>query len=394
MLLTTSIKLLTSSDQKQKLLKTMYVFNAACDWVSTYCFEEKVFSKFKIQTAIYHQLREKFSLPAQFAIRAISRVAETYKLDKTVCHKFKKHSSVEYDARLLNWRRLDSISIHTVEGRIKGVPVVFGEYSRLTERVIKNSAKLIYKGKQFYLQAVVEVPEEQLKSCIDFLGVDLGIINIATTSAGVKHSGESVEKVRKRYTSLRGRLQSCGTKSAKKHLKRISKKERDFKKNTNHNISKQIVSEAKRHNVGIAIEDLQGIRKNITVSKKQRDKHGKWAFDELKKYIAYKAVILGVPLVKVDPKNTSRTCSACGHCEKANRNGEVFECKSCGMKMHADENAAINIKYHAISDTYLLPGLLKTISWAVVNQPIVAIEKQPLYKKRLATSSEDLSRSY
>ena len=56
--------------------------------------------------------------------------------------------------------------------------IVFGSYAKLDERVIRNSAKLIY------LQAAVEVPETQLQSASDFLGVDLGIVNLATTSDG------------------------------------------------------------------------------------------------------------------------------------------------------------------------------------------------------------------
>jgi putative transposase len=370
MLLTVSVKLLLDPEQKAKLLKTMQVFNAACNFISEWCFDVKVFSKVKIQQAIYHEVRKQFNLPAQFAIRAISRVAETYRLDKTVQHRFKKRSSVEYDARLLNWQRLDRISIHSVEGRLKGVPIVFGEYAKLTEKTIRNSAKLIYRKGKFYLQAVAEVPEEQLKVCKDFFGYDLGIVNIATSDSGVKFSGEQVEKVRKRFTSLRSRLQQTGTKSAKRHLKRISKRERNFKRNTNHIISKRIVSDAKRHGVGIAVEDLHRIQQ--TVRKGQRDKHGKWAFYELLLFIAYKAQIAGVPFVKVDPRYTSQTCSHCGHREKANRKGEEFKCKSCGMQMHADENAAINIKNRAISALHLLQGLLTLLSWALVNEPIVA----------------------
>src|SRR5277367_6478366 len=106
MLLTTSIKLLTTDDQKKSLLKSMYAFNAACNWISQYAFTNSMFSKVKLQKAIYYELREKFSLPAQFAIRALSRVADSYKLDKKIQHQFKKTSSVEYDQRILNWKKL------------------------------------------------------------------------------------------------------------------------------------------------------------------------------------------------------------------------------------------------------------------------------------------------
>jgi len=340
MLLTTSIKLLADEQQKRKLLRSMYQFNSASNWVSEVAFSKKIFSKFKLQKEIYYELREKFSLPAQYAIRVISRVCESYKINKLVEHKFDKHSSVEFDARILNWRRLDSISILSVDGRLN-IPVVFGKYAKLEERTIKNSAKLVYKDKQFYLQAVVEVPEALQHEAADFLGVDLGITNLAATSNGEIFSGSQVDAVRERFTTLKAALQSCGSKSAKRHLKTISCQEGRFKRNTNHVISKQIVALAKALDLGIALEDLSGFKK--TVMKAERERFGKWAFNQLATFIEYKAALAGVEVIKVDPRNTSRTCSACGHCEKANRNGQTFSCKACGHTENADLNAAHNI---------------------------------------------------
>lgn len=346
MLLTTSIKLLADADQNKKLLRSMHGFNEACNWISQYAFANKIFSKVKLQKAIYYELREKFGLPAQFAIRAISRVAESYKIDKKIQHKFNKTSSVEYDQRILNWKKLDTISILSLDGRLS-IPIVFGEYAKLNERTIRNSAKLIYRQGQFYLQAAVEVPEAQLQSASDFLGVDLGIVNLAATSDGQVFSGQQVDANRQRYTKLKANLQSCGTKSAKRHLKKISGQEARFKRNTNHIISKKIVQSAQRHQKAIALEELSGFRK--TVRKSQRERFGKWSFSQLVSYICYKATIAGIEVVKVNPKNTSRTCSECGHCEKLNRKSQaVFQCRNCGHIMSADLNAAINIAERAL----------------------------------------------
>jgi putative transposase len=60
--------------------------------------------------------------------------------------------------------------------------------------------------------------------------------------------------------------------------------------------------------------------------------------------VTYKATIAGVPLVLVDPHNTSRTCPECGHCDKANRRSQAeFVCQSCGFAAHADVVGAVNI---------------------------------------------------
>jgi IS605 OrfB family transposase len=354
MLLTTSIKLLSTADQKKKLLRSMHGFNEACNWISQFAFSNAIFSKVKLQKAIYYELREKFNLPAQFAIRAISRVADSYKVDKKVQHSFKKTSSVEYDQRILNWKKLDTISILSLDGRLI-VPIVFGSYAKLTERVIRNSAKLIYKNKEFYLQAAVEVPEAQLVSAQDFLGVDLGIVNLATTSEGQVFSGKQVDTVRKRYTGLKARLQSTGSKSAKRHLNKISGQEGRFKRNANHTISKQIVQVAKALGKAIALEELHGFKK--TVRKAQREQFGKWTFGQLATYVTYKAKIAGIEVVKVDPRNTSRTCSECDHCEKLNRRSQsVFKCRSCGHSMNADLNAAKNIAARALVNRLIVSG--------------------------------------
>lgn len=186
-----------------------------------------------------------------------------------------------------------------------------------------------------------------MQEASDFLGVDLGIVNLATTSLGETYSGQQVDANRKRYTTLKTKLQSNGSKSAKRHLKKISGQEGRFKRNTNHIISKKIVQSAKRHQKSIALEELHGFRK--TVRKSQKERFGKWAFGQLAAYIQYKAAISGVEVVKVDPRNTSRTCSKCGHCEKSNRKSQsFFKCKICLHSMNADLNAAINIAERAL----------------------------------------------
>lgn len=120
-------------------------------------------------------------------------------------------------------------------------------------------------------------------------------------SDGETHTSEKTEKSRKRYERIRSRLQAAGTRSAKRHLKKLAKRERRMKRDANHVISKRLVSKAVETNRGISLEDLQGIRKRTTVRKAQRSRHGKWAFGELRAFIEYKARLAGVALVAVDP---------------------------------------------------------------------------------------------
>ena len=54
--------------------------------------------------------------------------------------------------------------------------------------------------------------------------------------------------------------------------------------------------------------------------------------------------------MQVDPRNTSKTCSRCGHCERGNgKNQAEFSCKHCGFSANADWNAARNHRLRALA---------------------------------------------
>jgi putative transposase len=164
---------------------------------------------------------------------------------------------------------------------------------------ILEECDLIRRNGIFYLiilRGVNETPEYDFK---DILGVDLGINNIAVDSDKEIFDSRNVENSRQRYSRLRSVLQHVGTPSAKRKLKRLSSKERRFKKDTNHCIVKRIISKAKDTTRTIAIEDLKNIRSRVTVRREQRDKHSKWAFGELREFLVYQTKREGVPLKKV-----------------------------------------------------------------------------------------------
>jgi IS605 OrfB family transposase len=78
--------------------------------------------------------------------------------------------------------------------------------------------------------------------------------------------------------------------------------------NVNHTISKRIVAEAECTRRAIALENLEGIRARIKARRPQRATLHSWAFHQLRRFVAYKAALAGVPVVYVDPRNTSRMC--------------------------------------------------------------------------------------
>lgn len=347
MLLTVKTKLITNQEQHDSLLKTMEKFNEACNFVSIFAFKTNTFGKIGIQKELYYEIREKYGLSAQMTVRAVGKVAESYKVDRKTLHEFDLHGATVYDQRILSYKSADTISILTLDGRIE-VGIQYGEYRKLEANRVRGQADLIYKNGTFYLMIVVDLPDAEPIHPDDVLGVDLGIVNLATTSDGKIYSGEKCTKIRQKYAKIKAVLQSVGTYSAKKHLRKISGKERRFKKDTNHCISKKIVQTAKDTNRAIALEDLSGIRESVTVSKAVRESIGKWAFFELRNFIEYKSKLLGVPVIPVDPQNTSRTCSVCGYTDKKNRKNQAsFVCLECGHTENADYNAAKNISFRA-----------------------------------------------
>ncbi|MFJ2032262.1 RNA-guided endonuclease InsQ/TnpB family protein [Streptosporangium sp. NPDC087985] len=214
----------------------------------------------------------------------------------------------------------------------------------------KGESDLVCRDGTWFLIATCEVPDRPVAVPDGFLGVDLGIANLATTSDGAHHSGKGLNAVRHRHRELRRRLQAKATKSAKRLLKKRRRAEARFAADVNHTIAKRIVTEAERTGRGIALEDLQGIRERVRLRKPQRVTLHAWSFRRLGGFIAYRAARAGVAVVHVDPAYTSQECSVCGHVDKRSRPGQaIFICTSCGFAEHADVNAARNIAARGVA---------------------------------------------
>lgn len=347
MKLTLQLQLIPAAEQKAVLLATMERFNAAATFAARVGFAAGVFNQPSIHKLAYAEIRERFGLSAQMAVRAIGKAVKVFKRDKKTCPVFRPRGAITYDERILSFKGLDRASLWTLTGRMV-LPLIYGEYQGERFGRLKGQVDLVYRAGKFFLYATTDTPEDAPIEVKDFLGVDLGIVNLARDSDGGKHTGDAVEKVRRRHRRNRIRAQRKGTKGAKKRLKRLATRESRFRRHENHVISKQLVAAAKDTDRGIGLEDLSGIRKRTTVRAKQRARHSGWAFSQLRSFIEYKATQAGVPVVLVDPRNTSRTCSICGHCDKANRKTrDEFACRHCGHAEDADLNAARNIRSRA-----------------------------------------------
>ncbi|GAB4417918.1 MAG: RNA-guided endonuclease TnpB family protein [Anaerolineae bacterium] len=358
MKLIAQVKLQPTPEQADQLRLTLETANAAANFVSDYAWETKTFRQYDLHRALYCAIRERFALSAQMVVRTLAKVADAYKLDRKRKRTFKPHGSIAYDKRILSWKLSEqTVSIWTVGGR-ETIPFVAGERHLALLACMQGEADLVYRRGNFYLHQVCEVDEPPTEDVSEFLGVDLGVVTIVTDSNGTVYSGNVVNNVRHRHRRLRAKLQRKGTKSARRRLKKLAGKERRFATDVNHTISKRIVAAAKDTGRGIALEDLTHIRERVTVRRAQRATLHSWPFHQLRTFVEYKARLAGVPVVVVDPRNTSRTCPVCGCTDKRNRPTQaVFSCIQCGFSGPADYIAAVNIGSRAavnrphVSDT-------------------------------------------
>jgi putative transposase len=334
------LKLLPTPEQLDALRRTLAAANDACNYTSAVAWQTHTFGKFPLQKLVYQELRQTFKLGAQLAIRCIAKVADAYKLDRKTQRTFRPTAAVAFDDRNLSW---------TLHGR-QAIAFVCGERQKALLETRSGQTDLCLVNGQFYLFATCDVDEPDLHDVDGTLGVDLGIVNLATDSDGETFSGEHIERRRQWYANRRQALQKVGTRSAKRRLCQLKGRQRRFQKDSNHVISKRLVAKAERTKRAIALEDLSGIRTRARVKRQQRARHSNWAFGQLRAFISYKAQLCGVVVWFIEPSYTSQRCSACGHSERRNRRSQAeFCCVVCDHQLPADHNAAINIEWAALS---------------------------------------------
>jgi len=209
-------------------------------------------------------------------------------------------TSIDYDARIFSFREWDwTFSLTLLHSRQR-IASALGDRQRAALNGRKPTSATLVKrpdgGYYLHIQISDDAPEPIVAT--EFIGVDLGVAEIAVDSDGNAYSGKPVEAVRRKHNLQRKRLQRRNTKGARKKLKRIAGKEARFRRHENHVISKRIVESAKRTGRGIAVESLDGIRDRIRArGGDARNRLSGWAFHQLRSFVEYKALAAGVPVV-------------------------------------------------------------------------------------------------
>ena len=337
-------KLSPTPTMAASLSATCTVFADACNAILAVAAETGTSNNIELHHLTYRSTRSKFQLSANLAVRAIRRVSQAMTAWKRrgAQPKSFRPTSIDYDARIFDYRPKDeTVSLTVMDGRIH-VPMILGGYQRAVLKDKKPTAAVVVRFKNAWAINIVVEDEDPEPVGGPPMGVDLGIRNTAATSHGVKHSGADRQKFKEKRNQVRASLQSRNNRCARKALRRLSGRERRRITWENHNLSKAIVAEAKDTQCGtIRMERLTDIRQRCKIRNKHTNRMmSGWSFGELQRFVAYKATRCGIEIEYVEPAYTSQTCASCG--APGTRRGDAFSRSTCG-KVHADVNAAVNI---------------------------------------------------
>lgn len=341
---TVTFKLSLTNQDCRTLLDTMRAYAKAFSISAKWGLENQSWNKVDNHNATYKLTRKSIpDLPSSLVQGARDCACEALKAVKCeTLPERKPLSAIRYNQRVITVNLVHGIAtIASTKGRLKATFFVPPRYSSYISWTIKSST-ISYdrRNKVFYLHVSLEHNDPEKVTDLRVLGIDRGIVNIAVCSDNRFFNSKKIKNRRAQYTHLRKELQSKGTKSAKRKLKRMAGKERRFATDTNHCISKQIVNS--EYTV-FALEDLSKIRVQKRRGKEFNRKLNSWPFYQLEQFIRYKAEAIGEHVLLVDARYTSQKCSNCGHTYKGNREGSNFRCRKCGFELHADLNASRNI---------------------------------------------------
>ncbi|MER5848879.1 transposase [Streptomyces sp. NPDC002012] len=366
------MKLLPTPEQASALEATLRACNRAATYASTVAFAKGLKDRNRLQKDVYADLKATFGLSAQPAVRAVKKVVDAYATLKANLQagnlgpptsrryrtavstpiSFRPGAAQPFDDRCLSWQYdARTVSLWTVDGRMKGLGFVCAtDQLKTLVRYRKGESDLVCRGGKWFLIATCDIPDLDPYDPVDFIGVDRGIVNLATTSDGTNYQGRRLSRYRRWQARKRAELQARRTRSATRRLARRAYKERRHATHVNHRISKEIVSVAQRTGRGIAVEALGGIRERVRLRRDQRGTLSSWPFHQLGQHLAYKARRAGVPFIEVDTAYTSQRCPRCGHTARANRpTRDHFSCRRCGLAGPADHVAEVNVRNRARS---------------------------------------------
>jgi IS605 OrfB family transposase len=346
------------------LLATVKTFQQVQQTLSELCYNDgKPLGAIALQHKCYDMVKGKLS--AQMTISAIRLVAAAYKSAKfnkkpaTKSFDFRRARAlflVGQRGRDADFRADGTLSIWTVGGRKRlnyKVPEAF-QYI-LSNALEIDSLTVIECNTQLIAQVTVTLEAPEPKG-IHPVGVDLNetntLVAVDADNRELFISGWATKTKNHRNQKTRSRLhkklaahkaEKKDTRSIRRLLKRLGRKQRNRTRTFCQQVAKQLVNWVKPNSV-LVFEDLKmpKVSKKLRVARGVRHRLTQWEHNLIRQNVTSKAQERGMVIEYVNPLYTSQNCSRCGL--RGMRKRDRFECPHSGHKDHADKNAAVNIR--------------------------------------------------
>jgi len=224
------------------------------------------------------------------------------------------------------------------------------------------------------------VPESVLSLDTNEGSLD-GVFVKGDNSVAIKADFREVAILQQRHHDRRRRLQkkkAHDRRTSRRLCRKEGTREHHRIEYRLHQVANAVLSFAESRKSVVVLEDLKGIRPRWN---KELNRHiSLWPRRKLHQIIEYKAQEKGVPVIKVDPGYSSRTCPICGRTQDS-RMGTEFVCE-CGWRMDRHINASINLLQTAISNGMagglrFSPGAFQHDVMMILYEPEMAARSEP-----------------
>jgi putative transposase len=329
---------------------------------------------------LYKRIKNSFNLPSQIIIKSEQEALAGFRSVKSNKHKLKappvkKNLSLRLDKRLYSNFTRTSIKLAT-STKNQREAVSFQLYDKINsffENYTALDPLIFERNGELYLSITFETPEI-LPQNEEVIGVDLGVKRLFTTSDGTALSGKEYNKQKRRIRYNKRMLQKKNTKSSKRKLKKLSKKEKNFSKNYIHQATNKLLETDKSI---IVVEDLTKIKAK-NKGRRFNNKLSQIPFYMFKQILTYKALHLGKVVETVNPAYTSQI-----DCTTNEKDGKRQGCRyytASNKVLDADWNAAINIacRKHPISFEMPIDGKLNFLGRLLSTNQTSELSDKPL----------------
>jgi len=349
MKLTLKMKMRPLTRNKEQMLEQSIEAFKACvnDWLSAIAQLEEKPNRGNLHRFAYRRIRDKYpQLHSNVVQDAMNLAIETYRSWVRNGGEFPEfHSDVIYfkgvDVKIENNGLVAPLMGKRVYLPLY-VPKKFKRYLQY-----KHGRVVIKRiDKDWYAFVSINVPEKEPIKPIGTIGVDLGYYNLLVVS---DEKGREVMRVQGDVLTMhKEHLERLTARRQRRLMKKFgiyaktNHKDRRFVNDLYHKIAKELVIKARQLNRAIVLEKLKGLKKQRR-SKLLRKILHRWSYADLIAKIVYKAKLYGVPVIFVNPRGTSKTCSNCGYYVRAFKDDRIFRCPKCGFEADRDYNASVNI---------------------------------------------------